>query len=634
MADIYLTRVTTEAGFERHYVLKRVLAERSNDPHFASMFLDEARLAAQLHHPNIAQVHDIGKLAGAYFFTMEYVHGEDARHLLQRLAGLRRKLPVHLALHIASSTLLALHHAHERTNPAGKPLGIVHRDVTPSNLMIAYDGSVKLLDFGVAKAAERIVESRSGTIKGKISYLSPEQCEGKRVDRRSDIFSLGIVLHEMLTTRRLYRRDTDFATMIAIVQEDVPKPSSIVPDLPPEIDALVLGAMEKDPDRRYQTAAAMIEAIEAIAESQRYVMSVSTMGRFMRDLYGERPEPWIVLEHGEGDSRAITITSEAIKIDGVGDQQNALASTSPVAISGSLAFPTLDTPARNDIEAQLLAAKTIEIPTRSQDLSDDDASFEPREREPSTRTTETRDAHTKAAATRTVDLRGPGETVTDVDPQSRMEPPIARRRVERSGPAPVVEPPDSPTTTALTSISRTATPGATQTSKIVPRRSRGLALGAVALGVVVIALVMGVAMTGRSVTPVVANDAHLSDAAPAVVPDAAPQVAVDASPVVVVVPDAAVPTIATASARSDWDSTLALCHARKAKELSPDDRMSCGRAACTTKNKPIALIYYRLLAAPKRAGLEKTCRDNGIPLVTRRLPPSPCDTNPLLCRKP
>src|SRR5262245_27721321 len=194
MADIYLVLASTEAGVDRHLVLKRVLAERSRDPLFARMFLDEARLAAQLQHPNIAQVHDVGKLAGSYFFTMEYVHGEDVRAVMYRLATLRRPLPIGHALHIAVGALAALHHAHERKGADGKTLGVVHRDVSPSNVMVAYEGTVKLLDFGVAKATQRTAESHAGTIKGKIAYLSPEQCEGKDVDRRSDIFSLGIVL--------------------------------------------------------------------------------------------------------------------------------------------------------------------------------------------------------------------------------------------------------------------------------------------------------------------------------------------------------------------------------------------------------------------------------------------------------
>src|SRR3954464_14026988 len=254
MAEIFLARGEGVAGVERYCVLKRILRDRATDVHFVRMFLDEARLAAQLQHPNIAQVYDIGKLGDSYFFTMEYVHGETVRALLHRAQGLRRKLPINCVLTIAAGTAAGLHHAHARLGAGGRALGIVHRDVSPSNLMVSYEGGVKVVDFGVAKAADRPQETKSGTVKGKISYLSPEQCKGKRVDRRSDLFSLGICFWEMLTTERLYKRASDFENMSAIVPEDTPPPSSRRPDVPPEIDELVLRLLAKSPDDRFQTA--------------------------------------------------------------------------------------------------------------------------------------------------------------------------------------------------------------------------------------------------------------------------------------------------------------------------------------------------------------------------------------------
>src|SRR5882672_5930394 len=175
MAEIFLARGESGAGVERYCVLKRVLRARASDAHFMRMFLDEARLAAQLQHPNIAQVYDIGKLGDSYFFTMEYVHGETVRALLHRAAGLRVPVPIACALAIIAGAAAGLHHAHERIGMDRQPLGIVHRDVSPSNLMVSYEGHVKVVDFGVAKAADRVHETSSGTIKGKISYLSPEQ---------------------------------------------------------------------------------------------------------------------------------------------------------------------------------------------------------------------------------------------------------------------------------------------------------------------------------------------------------------------------------------------------------------------------------------------------------------------------
>src|SRR3954471_20057691 len=273
MAEIFLARGASSAGVERYVVLKRVLRHRASDPHFVRMFLDEARLAAQLQHPNIAQVYDIGKLGDSYFFTMEYVHGETVRALLHRAQGLRRKLPIHVAMTIAAGTAAGLHHAHARLGPSGRALGIVHRDVSPSNLMVSYEGSVKVVDFGVAKASDRAHETKSGTVKGKISYLSPEQCRGRRVARRSDLFSLGICLWEMLTTERLYKRASDFENMNAIVSEPPPAPSSRRDDIPAELDALVLRLLAKDPEDRLQTADEVVEAVEAVAAGTGSVLS-------------------------------------------------------------------------------------------------------------------------------------------------------------------------------------------------------------------------------------------------------------------------------------------------------------------------------------------------------------------------
>jgi serine/threonine protein kinase len=312
MAEIFLARGEGVAGVERYCVLKRILRDRASDVHFVRMFLDEARLAAQLQHPNIAQVYDIGKLGDSYFFTMEYVHGETVRSLLHRAQGLRRKLPVSCVLTIAAGTAAGLHHAHTRLGFDGRPLGIVHRDVSPSNLMVSYEGGVKVVDFGVAKAADRGHETKSGTVKGKISYLSPEQCKGKRVDRRSDLFSLGICLWEMLTTERLYRRSSDFENMHAIVNEVTPAPSSRRDDIPREIDELVLRLLGKTADERLQTADEVVEAIEDVASRTGSVLSTSALGKFMRELFGQRPEPWLELENQQEPGEAITVTSEPI----------------------------------------------------------------------------------------------------------------------------------------------------------------------------------------------------------------------------------------------------------------------------------------------------------------------------------
>jgi serine/threonine protein kinase len=312
MADIFLARGESVAEVERYCVLKRILRERAGDAQLVQMFLEEARLAAQLQHPNIASVYDVGKLGDSYFFTMEYVHGETVRSLLQRASGLRRPVPLACALTIVAGTAAGLHHAHERNGNDGRPLGIVHRDVSPSNVMISYEGHVKVVDFGVAKASHRAVETKSGTVKGKINYLSPEQCRGERVDRRSDLFSLGIVMWETLTGRRLYRHDSDFGNMSAIVYDAAVPPSRVRPDVPREVDDLVLRLLAKPVADRFQAADEVVDEIESVAVRAGIMISAAAVGRFVRDLCGRRPEPWLELAPKPASDQPITVTNASI----------------------------------------------------------------------------------------------------------------------------------------------------------------------------------------------------------------------------------------------------------------------------------------------------------------------------------
>lgn len=312
MAELFLARGAGVGGVERYCVLKRVLRDRSGDAQFIQMFLDEVRLAAQLHHPNIAAVYDVGMLGGSYFFTMEYVHGETVRALLQRTHALRRPVPVACALTIIAGAAAGLHHAHERRAPDGRRLEIVHRDVSPSNLIVSFEGNVKLVDFGVAKAADRGVETKSGTVKGKISYLSPEQCRGETVDRRSDLFSLGIVAWELLANSRLYRRASDFESMVAIVNERPKPPSHKRAEVPRALDDIVLRLLAKSPDERYQTAAEVIEAVEHASMRAGTLLSASAVSRLLRELFGARNEPWVELAESAAAGDPVSVQSEPI----------------------------------------------------------------------------------------------------------------------------------------------------------------------------------------------------------------------------------------------------------------------------------------------------------------------------------
>src|SRR5262245_49867771 len=203
MADVLLGRTDGIEGFERHVVLKRIKPEHAKDERFIRMFLDEARVAASLHHQHIVQVHDVGESAGEYFIAMEYIHGEDLRKILATVAQRCIHVPIGLAVAIVSAAAAGLDYAHERRGSDRRLLGIVHRVVSPSNILVGHDGSIKVVDFGIAKGP-LTQDTRSGILKGKISYMSPEQCKGSGIDRRSDVYSLGVVLYELATTTPLF----------------------------------------------------------------------------------------------------------------------------------------------------------------------------------------------------------------------------------------------------------------------------------------------------------------------------------------------------------------------------------------------------------------------------------------------
>jgi serine/threonine-protein kinase len=293
MAQIYLARQSGLGAFERHVVLKTILRERANDQRFVTMFLDEAKLAATLNHQNVAQVYEVDQADGAYFMAMEFVHGENVRAILETTIRRGWTVPLELAILIVSGAAAGLHHAHERRGRGGAPLNIVHRDVSPANVMVGFDGSVKVLDFGIAKAEERATKTIGGTIKGKYGYMSPEQCKGKPIDRRGDIFALGIILYELTTLRRAFKGNDDFETMKRIVSGDIVAPSVAVPGYPPELEAIVRTAMATDAGARFQTAAELIEALDAFTVRARLTCSNTAMARFMTQLFGEKREPWV-----------------------------------------------------------------------------------------------------------------------------------------------------------------------------------------------------------------------------------------------------------------------------------------------------------------------------------------------------
>jgi eukaryotic-like serine/threonine-protein kinase len=293
LTDLVLGRASGMEGFQRHVAIKRLREEHASDPAVLEMFVNEARLAAALHHHNIVQVLDIGDAGGEPFFAMEYVHGVDLRTLLGHLAKRSEQLPFSHVVSIIASAAAALHHAHEQRNPDGAALGIVHRQVTPSNILVGYDGNVKIVDFGIAKAAIKRSETGVGVLRGSAPYMAPEQCAGQRVDRRSDVFALGIVLYELSTVRRLFKGANEFLTMSAVVNAEVPRPSQYRRDVPPDLEVVMLKALARDPLARYQTAGDMAEALDRVARSVGVGASTTQLANYMKLQFGDQKEPWL-----------------------------------------------------------------------------------------------------------------------------------------------------------------------------------------------------------------------------------------------------------------------------------------------------------------------------------------------------
>jgi eukaryotic-like serine/threonine-protein kinase len=255
MAEVYVAEAESMAGFKKKVAIKRILPGLLKDERFVRMFLDEARLSLHLSHANIVSVFDIGKSSSTYFIVMEYVEGPNLKHVLQYLTRRHVVLPVHLTLWILGEVLKGLEYAHGLRDPeTGRPFGIVHRDISPPNILFSWNGEVKLTDFGLAKASTQLESTDPGVVKGKFSYLSPEAAQGKEVDARSDIFAVGILAFEMLTGRRLFLGETDYQTVELVRRAEVPSLAELNPDVPAELEKIIRKSLAKDLDVRYQRA--------------------------------------------------------------------------------------------------------------------------------------------------------------------------------------------------------------------------------------------------------------------------------------------------------------------------------------------------------------------------------------------
>jgi serine/threonine protein kinase len=339
MAEIFKAKSFSHGGFENLLVIKRILAHLSDNEQFVRMFMDEAKVSALLQHNNVVRIFDFGKIRENYFIAMECVEGKDVKLILRKLAERRKLLPREFAVYVAMEAAKGLDYAHKRTTLQGQPLDIVHRDVSPSNILVSYTGEVKVADFGIVKAANCAEDTDAGMLKGKFEYMSPEQASGKDLDRRSDIFSLGIILHEMLTGRRLFKSDDEIKTLERIKSGDVDPPSTLNPSVPARLDEIVMRALALDPSDRYQDGRELHADLLEFLYPASPDLTQQSLSHFMAELFseelaGERNR----LEEGTRVALAMHEAQQSVELEPDWEEE------SPSSRTRAVAEPTLPPP--------------------------------------------------------------------------------------------------------------------------------------------------------------------------------------------------------------------------------------------------------------------------------------------------
>jgi len=332
MATVYLARLTGVGGFQRFVAIKRLHPHLASEKEFVEMFLDEARIAARIHHPNVVPILEVGASAVGYYLVMEYIEGDTLARLLARAATRGKRLPVGIALRIALDMLAGLHAAHELRDDAGEAVHLVHRDVSPQNVLVGVDGIARITDFGVARAASRLTATRVGQLKGKIAYMAPEQAAGEEaIDRRADVFAAGIVVWEELAAKRLFKAENEAATLSRVMTETVAPLTTIVPTLSTALSNVVLRALDRQPDQRFASCAQFADALEAAATGKESIATPRELAAYVSEVLGDE-----VLAQREA-VRAWIARSEPSQI---GSDKPASPSTSVSAAAMSL--PGLD----------------------------------------------------------------------------------------------------------------------------------------------------------------------------------------------------------------------------------------------------------------------------------------------------
>jgi serine/threonine-protein kinase len=285
MAEIYRAKTYDESGRSLVVAIKRLLSQYTEDPDFVAMLLDEARICGALRHPNIAQVFEFARAGGEYFIAMEHVDGKDGRAILERARKAGGPIPTQHCAYLAAGVADGLAAAHSQRDADGKPLAIIHRDVSPSNVLASYQGMVKLCDFGIAKATTSRVQTKAGVIKGKARYMSPEQAMGKKLDARSDLFSLGVVLYELLTGVPPFQAETEMEMLFRVRDARYKPVRAVAPDVPEALESIVDRCLERSRDARYQSAAELSTALRTYLRRQVPAYNRSHLARYMRELF-------------------------------------------------------------------------------------------------------------------------------------------------------------------------------------------------------------------------------------------------------------------------------------------------------------------------------------------------------------
>jgi eukaryotic-like serine/threonine-protein kinase len=290
MAEVFKAKATGVEGFERLVAVKRILPSIAEDEEFITMFVDEAKIAVQLTHANIAQIFDLGRVEGSFFIALEYVHGKDLRAIFNRTRQRGELLPIPMSCYAVMKLCEGLDYAHNKRDASGDFLNLVHRDVSPQNILISYEGEVKIIDFGIAKAAGKAGRTQAGILKGKFGYMSPEQVLGLDIDRRSDVFGVGICLYELLTGERLFVAESDFATLEKVRSVDVMPPSTYNRRIPEELEQIVMRALARDRDQRYQTALQLHDELQAFMHTSGNLFSRKDLSGYMHRVFAEEIE--------------------------------------------------------------------------------------------------------------------------------------------------------------------------------------------------------------------------------------------------------------------------------------------------------------------------------------------------------